>query len=207
MLTSYNSFLETIDSTKVGGFTYEKYAGNFKDFSFNKHEIIVKSFSSVIFNKLERSIIEDIVNNKYFKKLEMAESMILIRNEKYLESSLSKIDTLRKVYQEISLSEAKKENSNGTNINMSGGSKESKDLNLFAEEIRINEELDSLSRTRAKNIAVLNVISDFQDIGFEMRKTSDKWVFRLGVLFVLLTSLTFLGKENKHRLDSQVQKQ
>ena len=207
MLTSYNSFLETIDSVRAVTFTYDKYIRNFKDFSFNKHEIIVESFSSVIFNRLEKSIIEGIVNNKYFEKLELAENMILIRNEKYLKSSLSKIDTLRKVYQEISLSEAKKKNSNGTNINMSGGFKESKDLNLFAEEIRINEELDHLNRVRAKNTAVLNVISDFQDIGFEMKKMTDKWMFRLGVLFVLLTLLSLIGKENKHRLDSQVQKQ
>jgi hypothetical protein len=194
MLSTYDEFLSSIDSTVALNFEYESYTENFKNYSFSEHEIVVVSNSNTIFDKLENAIVQGIVNNEYFEKLESAEKLILARNEDYLTSSLQNVDTLRQVYQEVLLAEAKKQTSQGTNINMASSTKESKELELFQEEVRINKGLDGINRTRVKKVEILNIISSFQKIGFKKNRLLDRSTLRFSVLafFGLLAFLVWV---------------
>ena len=195
MLSTYDEFLSSIDSTVALNFEYESYTENFKDYSFSEHEIVVISSSNTIFTKLESTIVQGIVSNVYFEKLELAEKLILERNENYLVYSLQNVDTLRQVYQEVLLAEAKKKNSQGTNINMASNTKESKELELFQEEVRINNDLDVIKRTRVKNVEILNVISSFQKVGFIKNEIQDSWAVILSIGLFLLTLVFVMFKE------------
>ena len=192
LLSTYDEFLASIDSNLARNFDYDNYKENFPDYWFAQHEIVVVSIQSDVFLKLEPAIVSGIVNNEYFMKLEAEEKKILDRNEEYLMASLEEVDTLRKIYQEVLIIEAKKEVSKGTSINMATTSESTKEIDLFSEEVRINSGIDKLKRTRIEKSEILNVVSDFQDVGFEKKSVLTRNSFKLFVVSEILIFLVLL---------------
>lgn len=192
MLSTYDEFLSSIDSTVALNFKYEAYTENFKDYAFNQHEIIVTSTANNIFSKLESVIVSGVKGNPFFQKLEESERQILERNEMYLASSLLELDTLRKVYTDVLIKESEKEVSQGTSINMASGKESTKELDLFKEENKINKNIDKLNRTQVRSIEILNVVSSFQKIGFRKNNLEDLWAIRIPVFLCLLLFLGLL---------------
>ncbi len=192
MLSTYDEFLSSIDSTIALNFEYESYTENFEDYNFSEHEIVVTSTANDVFSQLEEVIISGVKANDYFQKLEESEREILMRNEAYLQATLTEVDTLRKVYTEVLIKESEKEVSQGTNINMASGKESTKELTLFAEENRINSEIDNLTRTEVRNIEIINVISSFQKIGFRKNGIIQKWLLRMPILMCLVLFIGLL---------------
>lgn len=195
MLSTYDDFLSSIDSTVALNFVYESYTNNFKDYSFSEHEIKVTSTINNVFIKLEEVIVSGVKGNSYFQKLEESERIILDRNESYLETTLQEVDTLRKVYTEVLIKESEKETSQGTNISMASSQESTKELSLFAQENKINEEKNRLTRSEVRNIEIINVISSFQKIGFRNNELIVKWKVRIPLVFAMLLLLGLTFKE------------
>lgn len=200
LLSTYDEFLSSIDSTIALNFDYESYKDNFPEYSFSQHEIIVVSNSNNVFIKLEKDIVSNVVDNNYFKRLEESEKELLDRNQQYLESSLSEIDSLRSVYKDVLLLEAKKESVQGTSINMGGEKDSSNELKLFSEEQKVNKRLDDLSRSRILQSEILNIVSNFQSVGFEKNSAMDKSMIRLPLVIISLMLLVLIGIELNHYL-------
>lgn len=199
MLSTYDEFLSSIDSTVALNFEYESYTSNFKDYSFSEHEIIVISTINNVATKLEDVIVSGVRGNPFFQKLEESERVIIERNEAYLESSLKEVDTLRHVYTSVLLKESEKENSQGTSINLAANKESTKELTLFEQENRINSEIDNLTRIEVRNIEIINVVSSFQRIGFEKDELINNWMVRISLGFVvgLFIVLVFTGINKK----------
>lgn len=200
MLSTYDDFLSSIDSTVALNFEYELYKDNFKEYSFSEHEIVVISTTNDIFTKLESIIVSGVKGNPFFQKLEESERTILKRNEVYLESSLEEVDTLRNVYTKVLIKESEKEISQGTNINLAANKESTKELDLFKEERRINSEINNLTRSEVRDIEIINVISSFQKVGFKKVNISDKWMVRLAIVSWLLLLIGLLGVEIDKRI-------
>lgn len=190
VLSKYDDFVASLDSTISLNLEYDEYKNEFPEYSFFQHKIIVVSTANDVFLKLENSIVSGIVDNPYFKGLKESKKDLLERNENYLNTSLVDVDTLREVYKEVMLAEARKVSSQGTNINMTSTNESSKELDLFTEEVRINNEIDAISIDRIHNSEILNVISSFQPIGFISKGFAKRpivlWSFGSEVFLLLI---------------------
>jgi hypothetical protein len=105
---------------------------------------------------------------------------------------------------EVMLAEAKKQTT-GTSIDLGGQKRTTKELELFDTNRRINEDLESIALEKSKKYEVINVISNFQPIGYEIKGVTKNYGFLLGVLgaglmimFLLLIKLnTYLENYKK----------
>ena len=194
ILSSFDTFKSTVDSTTAVNLNLADYQSNFADYQYSRHVITVSSSINNIFNLLGNPIIEEISNNEFYKNQQDAEFEILDKDLDYLNTSLAKIDTLRKVYLETILLEAKKETGQGTNINMASTSNDNKEVDLFEKEDAINSGLNEIIRDRVRNKEIISVIYSFETIGSESKPIHKHNSLRLSLIFIILTLIVLIGK-------------
>jgi hypothetical protein len=88
---------------------------------------------------------------------------------------------LNKVYMKVMLDEAKKE-SNGTNIDLGGEKRTTKELEIFETNRRINNDLKKITEDKSEKTEVINVISNFQPVGYEVKGIEKNEIFRFALL-------------------------
>jgi len=183
--------MQEVDTTVVKNLDIKDFKEGFSDFDYRYHQIKVKSTSSVIFSKIGDPIINSIENNPYYKKLKNINDQNFSQNQQVLVKSLSEIDTLRKIYNEVLITEAKKMES-GTSITLAQGIKKTEEVELFNESLKLNEDLIANNREKAKSSEILNVVSTFSEIGIKERGFHKKYMFKIGILFFILMLLLTL---------------
>ena len=114
-----------------------------------------------------------------------------VQNETVLLKSLKEVDTLRNIYNEVLITEAKKADS-GTNITLAQGSKNTNELELFNESLELNKDLISNNKAKAETTDILNVVSTFSKVGVKERRILKKYTFLLSIGFGLLMLLFIL---------------
>ena len=194
VLSSFDTLRSTIDSSTAVYLKFVEYQSNFTKYQYNRHVITVSSSINNIFSLLEKPIIEEISNNKFYKNQQDAKFEILDNDLDYLNNSLAKIDTLRKVYLETILLEAKKETGQGTNINMASTSNYNKEVDLFDKEDEINSDLNEIVRDRVRNKEIISVIYSFESIGLENKPLQEHNSLRISLVSILLTLIFLIGK-------------
>ena len=191
---AFNRFVREVDTALVENISIKDFKKGFSGFDYKYHEIIVKSTNSVIFSKLGSPIVNSLENNLYYKNLKRINDQNFLQNQQVLVKSLSEIDTLRKIYNEVLLTEAKKMES-GTSITLAQGVKKTEEVALFNKSLKLNEELISNNTEKAKVTEILNVVSTFSEIGVKERGVYKKYTFRIGFLFFTLTLFIILLKQ------------
>ena len=81
----------------------------------------------------------------------------------------------------VMLEEAKKQTA-GTNIDFGGGKRTTKELELFETNTKINLELTEIAKEKSKKYDVINIISNFQPIGYKIKGVTQNYAFILGIL-------------------------
>jgi hypothetical protein len=102
------------------------------------------------------------------------------------------------------VAEAKKQ-SNGTNIDLGGNKTNTKELELFETNRKLNSELIDVISSKSNMYEVINVISSFQPIGTEIKGVENNKGILLGgigagfiIIFLLLLKVnTFLENHKK----------
>jgi hypothetical protein len=102
------------------------------------------------------------------------------------------------------IEEAKKQ-SNGTSIDLGGEKRSTKELELFATKRNLNLELTDVVIDKSEKYEVVNVISNFQPKGSEIKGVTKNKGFLLSIIgagfmiiFLLLLKVnTFLGNYKK----------
>ena len=96
---------------------------------------------------------------------------------------------------QVMIEEAKNQ-SNGTNIDLGGQKRTSSEFELFEVSRRLNLDLEEISEDRAEKYEVINVISNFQSVGQEVKGVTKNYGFLLSffsasimILFLLLRRL------------------
>ena len=191
---AFNRFVREVDTALVENISVKDFTKGFSDFDYKYHEIIVKSTNSIIFSKLGSPIVNSIENNPYYKNLKRINDQNFLQNQQVLVKSLSEIDTLRKIYNEVLLTEAKKMGS-GTSITLAQGVKKTEEVELFNESSKLNEELISNNTAKAKVTEILNVVSTFSEIGIKERNVYKKYTFMIGFLFFAIMLFIILLKQ------------
>jgi len=186
----FNDFIQDIDTTTIRNIDIKEFKKGFSDYNYNYHQIKVKSFSNIIFEKLSIPIISSIENNPYYKYQKKINDENLHQNERVLVKSLREVDTLRKIYNEVLITEAKKMET-GTSITLAQGVKKTEEIELFNQSLELNEELIDNNKEKAETTEILNVVSTFSKVGIKERGLQKKWTFVLG-LSLGLAMLTFI---------------
>ena len=190
----FNDFIEEVDTTTIKNIDIKEFKNGFTDYDYKYHQIKVKSLSNTIFEKLSIPIISSIQNNSYYKYQKKINDENLSQNEKVLVKSLQEVDTLRKIYNEVLITEAKKAEM-GTNITLAQGVKKTDELELFNESLKLNKELINNNKEKAETTDILNVVSTFNKVGIKERGLFKKMTTILGLGFGLLMLIFILLKQ------------
>ena len=194
----FNEFLQRADTAISNNISFKDFKKGFTNLDYKHHEIKVKSENSIVFEKLGAPIINTVENNPYYEKQKRINDQNLLQNEQVLLKSLKEIDTLRKIYNEVLITEAKKQET-GTSITLAQGVKKTEEVELFNESLKLNEELIANNKEKAESTEILNVVSTFGKVGMKERAIHKKKTFQIGVLFFGLMLLLILANHlNKY---------
>jgi hypothetical protein len=185
LINSYDDLIGVVDTLTIKSYDYENFKRSFTDFDYRIHKVTVIAEKNNVFDKLDDVIISSVVNNAYFNRLKVLTNENLNRTDSLYRESLTQIDSLRRVYMEVMLEEAKKQTS-GTNIDLGGNKRTTKELELFETNRKINADLKSIALEKSQKYEVINVISNFQSIGYEIKGITKNYSF-------LLASLSAIG--------------
>ena len=93
---------------------------------------------------------------------------------------------------QVMLEEARKESA-GTSIDLGGQKSSTKEIELFETNRNLNAQLSNIVNEKSVKYEVINVISNFQPIGYEVKGLTKNYAFLLGslsaglmILFLLL---------------------
>ncbi len=192
-LELFDEFINEVDTTTVRKINIKEFKKNFTNYDYKYHKIKVRSEINDIFGKISSPIINSIANNDYFKNLKKINDENLLVNEQLLKKSLTEIDTLRKIYNEVLIKEANKTVS-GTTINLAQGIKKTEELELFDESLDLSQELIENNKEKANTTEILNVVSSFNSIGTKERDIFKKYTVLLASLFLMFMLLFIVGK-------------
>ncbi len=205
ILTSYDDLSQSVDSLTVKSYSYTKFQNAFTKFDYKIHEISVIATKNNVFEKLSTSIISSIVNNDYFKNLKKINKANLLRTDVLLKKNLEQADSLHYVYKKVLIEEAKK-TSSGTSIDLGKNDSKSsnRELKLFETNLELNESLIDVNKDLSEKSEVINIVSNFQPIGHQVKEIKKNKIFQLGlvgfslmVIFLLLIKLNhFLNNYN-----------
>ena len=184
IINSYNDFILDVDTTTVKSYNFEDFKASFSLLDYKIHKINVVSEKNDVFDKLDEVILSSVIKNKYFNRVKELTNENLNRTDSLLRTNLAQIDSLRVVYMKVMLEEAKKQNS-GTSIDLGGKMRTTKELELFETNREINEELEDIVKDKSEKYEVINVISNFQPIGSEIKGVTRNIAFQLSVLGAL----------------------
>ena len=191
IINAYNDFVLEVDTATVSSYTFEDFKASFKDLDYKTHEINVIAEKNDVFNKLDEIIISSVVKNKYFSRVKELTNENLNRTDSLLRQNLSQVDSLRKVYMQVMIEEAKKQ-SNGTSIDLGGEKRSTKELELFATKRNLNSELTDVVIDKSEKYEVVNVISNFQPVGYKIGGVSENKAVQFSILGILLMVLILL---------------
>ncbi|PQJ77184.1 hypothetical protein [Polaribacter glomeratus] len=204
IISAYDDLILVVDTLTIKSYEYKDFKAAFTDFDYKVHKVTVIAEKNNVFDKLDDVIISSVVNNKYFNRLKVLNNENLNRTDSLYRENLTQIDSLRKVYMQVMLEEAKKLTT-GTSIDVGGEKNTTKELELFETNRKINADLKKIAKEKSQKYEVINVISNFQPIGYEIKGVTKNKGFLLGflgagfmIVFLLLIKLnSFLANYKK----------
>lgn len=191
IIDAYDKFITTVDTLTVKSYDFEEFKMSFTDYDYRIHDIFVESLNDYVFDGLENVIISSVTENEYFNKIKKLNNENLFRTDSLLRENLVQVDSLRKTYMKVMMEESKKELS-GTSIDLGGTKTSSKEIELFRTDREINKDLGLIAESIGEKSEVINIISNFQSVGYEVKGITKNYIFivaGLSVLFVLFVIL------------------
>ena len=198
ILNAYDGLIKDVDTLTVRSYSFDKFKNMFTTYDYKIHNVEVFATKNDIFPKLDQTIIEAITENEYFKKLKEINNEHLTITNALIRKNLSQADSLHNVYKKVLLEEAQKENS-GTSIDLAGKEVVSKELELFNTNRELNKDLKKISDKISEKSEIVNIISNFQPIGHEVKEIEKNRAFQLALLGAVVMILgLLLIKLNKY---------
>lgn len=203
-IEKYFDIIDSYDTVATRNYSFDVFKKSFTDYDYKTHVIHVRSLDSRVFDKLGNRIISSIMENDYFNKVKNLTEKNLQRKDSLLKENLSQIDTLRKVYMQVMLEEAKKE-SNGTSIDVGAtqnGRTTAREIELFQTNRIISNDLDKVTVDISEQSEVINVVSNFQKIGYPIGGLRQNSIVIYAVIAVFLMAVVLLLLKLNSYLDS-----
>jgi len=195
IIEAYDDLILEVDTLTIKSYDYPEFKKSFTDYNYKMHKIFVISEKNDLFKEIGDVIISSVTDNKYFSRSKELQNEDLNRTDSLFRQNLTQIDSLRKVYMQVMIEEAKKE-SNGTSIDLGGQKRTTKELELFEVNRKLNSDLKKIAKDKSQKYEVINVISNFHRVGQEIKGVTKNYAFLLGllgagfmILFLLLVKL------------------
>ena len=193
VINAYDKFILEVDTLTVKSYDFDDFEKNFTDFDYLNHEIEVVATMNDVFSSLDNIIIETVEKNQYFNRIKKLTKENLLTKDSILRVTFIEVDSLRKVYMKVMLEGAKNISTN-TNIDISGTNentirKDSKENELFEIDRKIIYDLSQTFEDIAYKSNVINIISNFQSTGSEIKGITNNYIFLLSSMSVLLMLL------------------
>lgn len=204
IITLYDDLILEVDTLTAKSYSFDLFKKSFTEFDYKTHKISVQSTNNKIFPKLENTIISSIVENEYYKKQKALNNESLNRTDSILRKDLIQVDSLRNVYMRVMLEEAKK-TSQGTRIDLGGQIKTTKEIELFKTNSEINKNIIDISEEKAEKSEILNVISNFQPVGYKVGGLENNLIFLFASFGVILVLIFLLLKNLNSYLNTYKQ--
>ena len=201
VINAYDKFILEVDTLTVKSYDFDDFEKNFTDFDYLNHEIEVVATVNDVFSSLDNIIIETVEKNQYFDRIKKLTNENLTRTDSLLRENLIKVDSLRQVYMRVMLEESKKEFT-GTSIDLGGTKTSAKEIELFRTDREINEDLGLIAESIGEKSEVINIVSNFQSIGYEVKGITKNYIFIVAGLSVILVLLIILFLDLNRYLDS-----
>jgi len=194
IIESYNNLILSVDTLTSKSYSLDEFKRVFTPYDYQVHKVHVEALDKGVFGNLDDVIVSSITKNKYFNKVKELTNENLNRTDSILKISQTQIDSLRKVYVDVMLKEASKTNS-GTSIDLGGEKRTTKELELFQTNRSINNDLKRIAQDISEKSEVVNVISNFQSVGYEIKGIKKNYIFLGATLFVVLALILVVLKE------------
>jgi hypothetical protein len=167
LLKEYAGFIKSIDSALAAVVTYKQFIDNRDILEGTVFSIKVRSKSNDIFPRLEKGFIKTL-KNEYSKKLkEKTDSIYLVEKTTY-ETQIRRIEEIQNIYLEI---KSKESLENREEISVSGllpltqEKSETKEYELFQEELKIRRDLRLLEGKIIEESQYYDILSGFEEVG------------------------------------------
>jgi hypothetical protein len=181
IINSYDEFVSSVDTTTIKNYTFVEFKTSFTEYDYRLHKVTVTSTLNNVFDKLDDVIISSVVNNNYYNRIKTITNKNLNRTDSLYRQNLIQVDSLRNVYMKVMIEESKKQTS-GTSIDLGGQKSKTKEIDLFETNRKINQDLEEIAIRKSTVYDVINVISNFQPIGTEIKGVTKNYIFLLGSL-------------------------
>lgn len=193
-ILQYEKFLNSIDSTRGGDISFDKFLENRSLYSGSTYEITVRSFSRDIFKFLEKGFNRTFENEYSIKKMKKRDSLISIRKSQIL-NSLNQVDSLQKVYINVLQNESESSNNRFTvkdGISLVQERLQTREYELLDKELSLRQELASLESSKVEEDVYFDTLTGFQQIGSKYTSIWSKYVFIFPILTFVLLIVLFL---------------
>jgi len=194
IINSYNSLILSVDTLTIKSYDYKDFKASFTEYDYKFHKVTVTAEKNDVFDKLGDVIISSVVNNNYLNRIKTISNKSLNRTDSLYRQNLIQVDTLRNVYMKVMIEESKKQTS-GTSIDLGGQKSKTKEIDLFETNRKINQDLEKIGMRKSTKYEVINVLSNFQRIGTEVKGVTKNYVFLLGALGAGLMILCLLLRQ------------
>ncbi len=199
-LKEYDSYIKTLDSSVASAVEYKTFLNNDRDYNHQYQQITIKAKQRNSFKPIFSKIIENIINNGYFKNEQEKDLNELKDQALAISKSLIKSDTLLAVYQKAIVKSAENNNDFQAKITIDNNENGSstKEFELYAKDLELRERLIEIEREIADKEHIIEITSSKQDSGsIDNRKEvfgisiSSKMYYAF--ILVLLTFIVLAG--------------
>ncbi len=199
LLLAYDEFVKTTDTVFTKHFTVEDYKKRQAEYDYRYHLIKIHSKLNTVFHEITPGLIK-LVENDYYKNRRDISKDELMQKKIILQKNLIQIDSLRSLYKAVAIREAEKQTSRSTiEISQKESDKSEKDIELFQTSNQILIQLTKLNINISRKNNIVNIISDFNEIGVLDNKLTGKKYFQFALLFGgLLLGFILLLKINNY---------
>lgn len=186
VIKGYNSLITTSDTLAIKSFSFKDFELSITDFDYKYHSLRVIANDKKVFKKLTRTIVSSLTNNKFFRNTKDLTNENYRRTDSILRNELSEIDSLRNVFKSVLIEEAKNPSKDGTNIDFGKSQGTSRELELFTISNNIDFRLTKLLAEKSSTSEVINVLTDFSEVGILLSGIENNYILLFGIIGVLI---------------------
>ncbi len=195
---SSNFSLDTMWSKTI---KYNDFKKDLKTYDYPFHEIRLISTSSTVFSKITNGIIKSVKDNATMVSVKTATDSLLKQQENIISSSLASLDSLKTAYNKRITSSSTSGKSEGQNFIFSDKDTRNPEIDVYDKELLFKDELASIKRKQIEQADVLQVYSEFNEVGtaYSMfrRPYITTPVMAVVAMFVILVLIEFIKGLNR----------